>query len=149
MQNSKLSATIALLMILNGLFYASNIYVLGNHEAAIAMHDDLSPDAGPIITMAKVLVCFVVGICYLVAGLGIFSSKKDLVQLGVWGCLLFLALYIIELILWGTTHTRVWRDFAIFGGVSIVFGLFSYRYWKNAKEKGLNEKSTTQGIAGI
>ena len=137
MKNSKLSTVIAGLMILNGLFFISNIYVLGNQEAAMAMHNDLSPDAGPFITMAKVLNCFFVGICYLVAGIGIFRSKKSLVQWGVWGCLLFLALYIVELILWGSSHTRVWFDFSIFGGISMIYGFFSYRYWRNKSEKGI------------
>lgn len=143
------SIIIATLMILNGLFFMSNIYVLGNHDAAVAMHDDLSPDAGPFIAMTKVLVCFFSGICYLVAGVGFFRSKNGFVQWGVWGCLPFLALYIIELILWGSTHTRVWVDFSMFGGISMIYGLFSYNYWRKKREKGFHEENTTQGITGI
>ena len=137
MKNSKQLSIFAVLMILNGLFFMSNIYVLGSHEAAVAMHNDLSPNAGPIITMGKVLNCFLVGICYIVAGIGILRLKKGLVQWGVWGCILFIAFYIIELILWGSTHKRVWFDFSIFGGISIVYGFISYRYWKNKIEKRL------------
>ena len=121
---------IAVFMMLNGIFFMSNIYVLGDHEAAIAMHDDLSPEAGPVMVQAKVLNCFVVGILYLLSGIGLLRANSHLASLGALGCLVFLALYGVELIMWGDTHTRVWIDFSIFGGVSFIFGMVSFLYWK-------------------
>jgi intracellular septation protein A len=85
--------------------------------------------------MTKVVVCFFTGICYFVAGIGVVLSKITFVRLCVFGSLLFLVLYIVELILWGSTHTRVWIDFSIFGGLSVFFGLFSYKYGKAKREK--------------
>jgi hypothetical protein len=38
---SKINLTLPILMIVNGLFFISNIYVLGDTQAALAMHGDL------------------------------------------------------------------------------------------------------------
>jgi hypothetical protein len=105
--------------------FCSNIYVLGNTQAAIAMHNDLAPTAGPFIANAKVLNCFFVGLCYLIAAWGIARGRNRLAVVGVGGFVLFDGFYLIELILWGKSHPRVWFDFSIFGGISLVIGIFS------------------------
>lgn len=128
----KLTKTaILILMVLNGLFFIANIYVLGNTQEAIAMHDDLAPTAGAVMANAKVLNCFVVGMCYLVAAWGIVRRRSIPVLFGVLGFALFDGFYLLELVLWGRSHTRVWVDFIIFGGISLVIGIFSWHQWKN------------------
>lgn len=120
-----------ILMVLNGLFFIANIYVLGNTQEAIAMHDDLTPTAGAVMANAKVINCFVVGLCYLAAAWGIARRRSVLALFGVLGFVLFDGFYLLELVLWGSSHTRVWVDFSIFGGISLVIGIFSWHQWKN------------------
>jgi hypothetical protein len=130
MNYSTLKTAILILMVLNGLFFCANIYVLGNTQAAIAMHDDLAPDAGPSIANAKVLICFFVGLCYLIAAWGMARDRNRLALVGIGGFVLFDGFYLIELILWGKSHPRVWFDFGIFGGISLVIGIFSWLQWE-------------------
>ncbi len=127
----KIGTTIILvLMILNGLLYVSNIYVIGNREAAISMHDDLAPTTSAFMANVKVINVFVVGILYLVAAFGFIRKKHSLTLAGVIGCILFIGLYIIQIILWADIHPRIWIDFSIFGGISILIGIYSGLNWK-------------------
>lgn len=123
-------AGILLLMILNGLLFISNIYVLGDREAAIEMHDDLAPTASSLMANAKVVICFVVGVLYVVSAFAIIKKKYYLSLSGVIGFVLFVGFYILELILWSQTHPRVWIDFSIFGGFSLLFGIYSWLNWR-------------------
>jgi hypothetical protein len=114
------------LMLLNGLFFSSNIYVVGNAKAALKMHDDLPPWAGPSLARLKVIVCFITGVSYVVAFFGAILARSELIRVGAAGASLFLGLYIVELALWGKSYPRVWRYFFIFGGVSAGFGLWCF-----------------------
>lgn len=125
---------ILILMLLNGLLFISNIYVLGNREAAIEMHDDLAPTASAFMANAKVVLCFVVGILYVISAVAIIKKKYPLALSGVIGFILFDGFYIIELILWSKTHPRVWIDFSIFGGLSLLFGVYSWLNWRRRTE---------------
>ena len=124
------TTTVIVLMVLNGLLFVSNIYVLGDTPAAIAMHDDLAPDAGAFMAQGKVLNCFISGILYLIAAWGFIRRRDSLALYGVIGAAFFIGFYLVELVLWGTTHTRVWLDFSVFGGLSLVLGLASWRRWR-------------------
>ncbi|MEW5959899.1 MAG: hypothetical protein AB1801_19430, partial [Chloroflexota bacterium] len=108
----------------------SNIYVLGNREAAIAMHDDLAPTASALMANIKVLDCFMVGILYVVAAYGIIRKKYDLALAGVIGFVLFDGLYLVELMMWAGIHPRLWIDFSLFGGVSLLIGFYSWWNWQ-------------------
>lgn len=119
------------LMVLNGLLFIANIYVLGDTEAAIAMHDDLAPTANDPIVIGKVLDCFIVGGCYLIAAWGVARRKFRLAIFGVWGFALFDGFYMLELLLWGKSHPRVWFDFCIFGGLSLLIGIYCWQVWRN------------------
>jgi hypothetical protein len=119
-----------LLLVLNGLLFVSNIYVLGDTPAAIAMHDDLSPLASPFVANLKVLVCFDTGILYLAAAIGILRRSRALVVCGIAAFLLFDGTYLYELAAWGLSHPRVWLDFTVFGGLSLAFGWFAWREWR-------------------
>jgi hypothetical protein len=120
-----------ILLLLNGLLFISNIYVLGNPEAAIAMHNDLAPWASPLMANSKVLNCFVTGILYLVAFAAFILDKRHWALAGVVACLLFDGFYLVELALWGLSYSRVWFDFGVFGGLSLFFGAWSWRYWRS------------------
>ncbi len=117
---------ILLVIISNGLLFTSNIYVLGDHKAAIAMHNDLAPDTGAFFANVKVITCFVVGILYLITAVGIIRKKKRLSLAGVLGSSWFVGLYIFQLIIWSRVHPRIWTDFIIFGSLSIIIGIYSY-----------------------
>jgi hypothetical protein len=119
-----------ILMILTGLLFISNIYVLGNTEAAVAMHDDLPRSAGAWLANSKVLKCFAVGILYLVGAYGILRKRYSLALAGILGCALFVGFYVFQIIMWANIHPRMWTDFAIFGGVSLMIGLFSWWHWR-------------------
>lgn len=115
----------SVLLLLNGLFFVSNIYVIGDRKAAIEMHNDLFPNASAFVANAKVIVCFVTGILYLLAAYGLLRNKSNFVISGIMGAIVFIGFYIIELILWGRSHPRVWIDFSIFGGLSLIYGIYS------------------------
>ena len=127
-------AMIVILMMLNGLLFISNIYVFGNREAAIGMHDDLAPTASDLMVNAKVVLCFVVGFLYVVSAIGIMKKKYALALSGVIGFILFDGFYILELILWSKTHPRVWIDFSVFGGLSLLIGIYSWLNWSSRTE---------------
>ena len=69
------------------------------------MHNDLASTNGPIIANAKVLVCFLVGLCYLIAAWGMARNRNGLALVGVGGVVLFDGFYLLELILWGGRAT--------------------------------------------
>lgn len=121
---------ILIVMILNGLLFVSNIYVLGNMEAAIHMHTDLAPSANALMVNSKVIICFIVGILYIVSAFGIIRRNYDLALAGVIGFVLFDGFYIVELIMWAGIHSRIWIDFSIFGGLGLIIGLYSWRNWR-------------------
>jgi hypothetical protein len=122
-------------MIANGLFFISNIYVLGDTQAAIAMHDDLPRSAGPLLANAKVLDCFVVGLLYLVAAYAIIRKRHNLALAGVVACVLFVGLYLYQFIIaWDNIHAEMWIGFGVFGGLSLLFGVYSWRYWRKRVE---------------
>jgi hypothetical protein len=146
----KIGTTIILiLMILNGLFFVSNIYVLGNTEAAIEMHDDLPRSASALLANAKVIDCFIVGILYLVAAYGIIREKYSLALAGVVGCVLFVGLYVFQLIMWAGEHPRMWLDFAIFGGLSLLLGVYSWWNWRKRTISTGQNSTTDKGQAVV
>lgn len=121
---------ILIMMILNGLLFISNIYVLGDREAAIKMHNDLAPSASALTANIKVIDCFVSGILYLSAAVGIIRRKYSWALAGVVAFVIFDGLYIIELVMWAKNHPRIWIDFSTFGGLSLLIGGYSWWTWK-------------------
>ena len=121
------------IMILNGIFFAVNIYAVGDREAAIAMHRDLSPLAGPTMVNAKVLVTFAAGMLYLLTAFGIIRKKRSFLLCGVAACVLFNGLYGVELAKWGGFHPWVWKGFFIAGGLSFLIGAYSYFLWRRSR----------------
>lgn len=123
-----------------GFFFIINIYVLGNREAAIEMHEDLAPTASSFMANTKVLITFLTGILNLITALGIIWKKEVLTIAGFIGFILFDGLYIIELIFWYKIHPRIWIDFFIFGSLILIIGIYSFYYWfKNyIKNKNIN-----------
>jgi len=121
---------ILILLVLNGVLFISNIYVLGDSEAAIKMHEDLAPSATALIANTKVIVSFVSGILYIVTAIGIIRKRYSLALWGIIAFVLFDGLYVIELIMWGKTHPMVWFGFSIFGGLSFLFAAYSWWCWR-------------------
>lgn len=126
--------TLAVLLSLNGLFFMTNIYAVGNPEAAVEMHDDLHPEAGPVVAIAKVINVFLTGLLYVLGAWGMIRRKPRLAKSAIWGSLIFTLFYIYQFIAWGRSHPRVWLDFAIFGTIGITLGLSSY-LWARAQKK--------------
>lgn len=118
-----------ILMIFGGIMFITNIYVLGNRDAAVAMHDDLPRSASALLANAKVIKCFVVGILYLIAAVGIIRKRYAWAVAGMIGAGIFIGFYIIQLALWANIHPRMWTDFTIFGGASLLIGIYSWRHW--------------------
>ena len=116
------------LMALNGLLFISNIYTLGNPAAATHIHNDLAPSASALIINAKVIICFLVGILYLITVVAIILKKPQAKLAALLACILFDGLYIIELFMWGNTHPMVWFGFSLFGGLSLLFAIYSWRW---------------------
>ncbi len=128
-------------MMLNGLLFVSNIYVLGDTQAAINMHDDLPLTANPFLVNVKVIITFITGILFLVAAFAIIRRNHNLALTGVFGFALFDSFYILELAMWAGVHPRIWADFSIFGGLALLFGVFCWRYWMERSPQP--DRSTT------
>ncbi len=122
---------IGVLAVLNGLFFASNIYVLGNREAALRMHEDLAPTASALLANLKVIVCFVTGVLYVGAGVGLLCRRPAWCLGGAAGSVLFLAFYAVEIVLWAGTHPVTLLGFCIFGGLALLIGGGSLRAWRD------------------
>ncbi len=118
---------LAALLLLNGLFFACNLYVLGDPAAAIAMHEDLSPAAAPFVAELKVVVTELAGILYLLGAVGFLRRRPALAVHAAWGAAPFLALYAYELAAWGRSWPAVWLGFAVFGGLALVFLVAGWR----------------------
>jgi hypothetical protein len=117
-------------MVLNGLLFISNIYVLGDREAALQMHSDLAASASGLLVNTKVMVCFIAGILYLVAAGGIVWRKFGLALAGVIGFVIFDGFYLVELLLWGATHPPVWLGVGLFGSLGLLIGVFCWLNWQ-------------------
>jgi len=125
-QNNTLRLVAVALLTLNGLLFVSNLYVLGNTQAALAMHTDPAPTAGPVMAKAKVIVCFGAGMLYLIAAWAIASRKPRWAIAGVVGVLVFDGFYLVELVLWGHRHPQVWLGFSLFGGLGLALGWYCW-----------------------
>ena len=121
------------IMILNGVFFVVNISVVGDREAAMAMHRDLAPSAGTVMVNAKVFVTFAAGVLYLLTAFGIIRKKRSFLLCGVAACLLFNGLYGVELAKWGGFHPWVWKGFLIAGGLSFLIGAYSCLLWRRSR----------------
>lgn len=117
---------IVVIMVLNGIFFASNIYVLGDRGAAVAMHGDLAPTASAVMANAKVIITFVTGLLYLLSAYAIVRKKREWAVAGVLACFLFNGLYAVEIMKWGSSHPFVWFGFCLMGGLSFLIGAYSY-----------------------
>jgi hypothetical protein len=133
MTSKVLKVAFLAIMVLNGIFFAVNIYVLGDSRAAIAMHDDLAPTASALMANTKVLVTFFTGMLYLVAAASILRHRRTLLLSGVVAFILFDGLYVIELVQWGSFHSWVWTGFFIFGTLSFLIGVYSYLSWRRSE----------------
>lgn len=132
------------LLILNGLFFITNIYVIGDVQSGIKMHDDLSPNASPLMVNFKVINVFCTGILYLISGIGLIINRKRMILTGVLGSIIFVGFYVAELTLWGNEHKNVWLGFLTLGLLSIIFGILNFRIGKKIVESGaVNGKETT------
>ncbi len=133
MTNKIIKIIMLVIMISNGLLFVINIYVLGDREAAIEMHEDLSPDASALMANLKVLVGFATGILYLIGAYGIIRKKYALTFAGIMGFVLFDGFYIIELVLWAASYPLIWISFGIFGSLAFIIGAYSHRIWRKRK----------------
>ncbi len=130
MVKKTLKISVLVLMMLIGMFLVSNIYILGDHQGAIEMHEDLAPNASAFWANAKVLNCFFTGLLYVISSIGIIRKRYHLTLAGVIGAGIFIALYLIQLWMWAGIHPRIWFDFSIFGGLALLFGIYSWRIWQ-------------------
>jgi hypothetical protein len=120
-------------MILVGLLFGSNIYVLGDTASAVQMHEDLPLTASPLLVNIKVIITFITGILFLTAAFAIIRKDRNLSLAGVLGFALFDGFYLIELAMWADVHPRIWTYFALAGGIALLIGAFCYRYWMTGR----------------
>ncbi len=130
----KVLKIIALILIIaQGLMFVSGVYVLGDREAAIEMHEDLAPTASVLMANAKVLLSFVVGILYLMTAYGILRRKYSLALAGVIGFAIFDGFYVIELVMWAKVNPWTWIGFCTFGSMGLLIGAYSLWIWRKRK----------------
>lgn len=90
---------------------------------------------------AKVLVCVVAGALYIMTAAAILRKAYRWILAGVIAFLLFDSLYAVERALWWRTYPNTWIGFGIFGALSLLFGVISWRYWQQ-KALDLNVTSS-------
>lgn len=137
--NRMVNTSLLLMMVFLGILFIANIVVLGNYDAAIKMHWDLSPAAGDLLVTGKVLVCFITGVLYLVAAAGIIRHRFALVRAGLAGSALFFGYYLVELVSWGSSYPPVWIGFFSFGFLTLVIGIYSAWKWRSGRIIKRNE----------
>ena len=119
------------IMILNGVFFMCNIYVLGNREEIINMHQDLVPAAGAFIANAKVIGVFITGILYIITAVSIIRKKyRSAFTSIISGFVINNGLYIAQLIMWAKIHPRIWIHLGIFGGLNLIHLIYTWISWK-------------------
>lgn len=124
---------VLILMVSNGLLFISNIYTMGDPQAAMDIHEDLAASASLFMINAKLLICFIAGILYLATAVATIFKKAWAALTAVIACVLFDGLYIVELIMWWNINPWVWFGFCLFGGLSLLFALYSWRWSRNCQ----------------
>ncbi len=124
-------------MVLIGLFFGSNIYVLGDTASAIQMHEDLSPSASPLLVNMKVVITFITGILFLIAAFAIIRKNHNLSVAGTIGFALFDGFYLLELAMWANIHPRIWIYFSTVGGIVFLLGIFCWRYFMAGRTQSI------------
>ena len=81
-----------ILMLVNGVFYATNIVVIGNTNAILNMHEDLAPNAGAVIANIKVINIFIVGLLFVICAVSIIRKKYKFAITGIIAAVLFFAM---------------------------------------------------------
>ena len=89
------------------------------------MHRDLTGNASAFLATAKVLVCFITEILFLITAYAIIKKKFKLAITGVLGSLLFIGLYLIEFIDGYKSNPQMLMWFLLFGGLSLMIGVNS------------------------
>ncbi len=113
------------IIILNGIFFMCNIYVLGNRAEIIKMHQDLVPSAGDLIANAKVIGVFATGVLYIITAVSIIKRKYWIsLPAIILGFLINNGLYVAQLIMWANMHPRIWIHMALFGGLNLLYVVY-------------------------
>lgn len=120
-------------LLLNGLFYMSNIVVLGNGENIKAMHEDISPAATNLECNLKVVNVFITGLLFFCAAVFIIKKRYTFSLLGVIGTLNFLFMYVYQIVKWGDTHKAMYIGLFTYGVVATINGIGTLLFW----QKGL------------
>jgi hypothetical protein len=128
--NKKTKTIISILMLLFGIFFASNIYVIGNDLAAVDMHKDLYAKASTVMIQGKVIDCFFVGILYVIGAIGLLRNKNKFAVYALIAPVLFILFYIIEIISWSSVYPVVWIYFGITSGINMLFFWFAAMIFK-------------------
>lgn len=124
-----------MLLLLNGLFYMSNIIAIGNLEFMIEMHEDLSPNAGLMIANVKVINIFITGLCFLIGGISIIRKKYNFAIIGTFGTINFLLMYAYQIFMWGNEYKDVYVGLFTFGLVATLNGVVSFYFWNKRVKK--------------
>lgn len=122
-----------ILLLLNGLFYMSNIIAFGNLSFILEMHEDLYPNTSLLVANIKVLNIFITGLCFLVSAISIMRKKYYLSVLGTIGTINFLIMYLFQIIKWGSKYRTVYEGLFTFGAVAILNGIVSFYFWRKKR----------------
>ena len=121
---------LGLVMVVNGVWFASQVRFFYNVSAALRFHGDLPPDVDPSFVDLKVVAWGLAGLAWVVAGLGLMTGRRDWLPAAIVGFLLVDGLYAAELWLWGVTYPVVWAWFGIFGGLALAYAVVCRQVWK-------------------
>ena len=121
---------VGVVMVVNGVLFASQAYLFNDVAAALRVHGDLPPDADPSLVNIKVVAWALAGIAWVVAGFGLMTGRRDWLPAGFVGFLLVDGLYVAQFWLWGGSYPSVWAWFALFGVLALVYAAICRNVWR-------------------
>jgi hypothetical protein len=122
---------VGLVMVVNGLLFAGQVYLFNDASAALRVHQDLPPGADPALVDLKVVAWALAGIAWVVSGAGLMSGRRDWLPAAFVGFLLVDGLYVAQFWLWGGTYLGVWAGFAVFGLLALLYAAVCRYAWRS------------------
>ena len=121
---------LGLVMVVNGLFFVSQVRLFYDRAAALRFHGDLPPDVDPSLVDLKVVVWGLAGLAWIVAGSGLMVGRRDWLPAAFVAFLLVDGFYVIQLWSWGVSFPAVWAWFSVFGGLALLYAVVCRQVWR-------------------
>jgi hypothetical protein len=124
---------LGLVMIGNGVFFASQVRLFHDAAQALRFHGDLPADVDPSFVDLKVVAWCLAGLAWIVAGFGLLTGRRDLLPAALVALLLVDGLFAVEFWLWGSAYPAVWIWFGTFGVLALFYATVCRQVWRSTR----------------